>query len=307
MLNIIKNIFSDISLIYRNFLHWNISKVLIYFFAFILWIVLTLPFLLVFWLFIFFDPIDWKDIISTYISTQSVWLSLLTAFSVHYIYLIIEWFLLILWFLSFSFWYAYYILSLSNLYFNYVKWEKLPYFKNIYFNLSVIKKYIYMLSWWSLFLIIPILVFVLWFFITLFVFWWLDEVYLAQSSDWVNMFSVIVWIIFLVCLLAFVYISYRITFAYLIYLDERNSEEVDKKSLYYIKKSFEITWWLKIFKFLLFMVIFTIILLPVQYLTNYLEDVWWITYFLYSVITFLTISWLFEMFFLSVYRNLMKK
>jgi len=303
MINFLRKIFFDISLLYINFIHWNISKVLIYVFSFLLWALLSSPFFILIVVVAYFDPVNWKDIIYNFLTTQSIWLSLITALSSHLFYIILQSILFVLAVGFLIFGYNYKIILLSNLYFSYLDWEKISYMKNIYFNTKKIFSYLSILSWIALVLLIPFLFFKIVFFILLFLFWWINEVsVLMQENGSSNMFSILAWIFFFISILVFLYLAYRLTFAYVIMLDKNYKE--NQKWIFYIKESFKITSWMKIFKFILVMIIFTILILPFDYIWKSLEELnFWS--FLFWVFVFLVLNWLFEMLVISVYRNIM--
>lgn len=304
MLEQFKNILIDLSLVYKNFIHWNVSKILIYIFWFFLWVVLSLPFLIILGLFMFFDPISWKEVVSNYVSSGwSIWMSLVAEIYNNFVILIIE---LIIFFLAigfFIFWFSYKILTTINLYLSYLKWEKIKYMKNIYFNIKIIFSYL-KLSWvvtWIL--AIPAVVFIISFFVLLYSFWGVDSV-LSMLYTWENMFSIILWIVFLLCLLVFIYLAYRLSFSYVIFLDKDNYAE-ENKIYFYVKESFKITSWLKIFKFLLLIILFSIFMMPFDYLWKIVENYHQVIVLIYSFIIFLTISGLFEMYIVSIYKRVM--
>ncbi len=304
MQNLFKNIFSDLILLYKNFIHWNISKILILVFSLWLWILLSLPFFALTFVIAYLDPIDWKDIIYNYYTTQSVWLSLMTALSSHLFYVILVWvlFLVAVWF--FFFWYSYKIITLTKLNISYLDWEKIPYMKNIYFDVQKILSYLWVVAWGWLILLIPFIIFIIIFFVLIGIFWWIEEVWTMIKSNWVsNPFSITTWVFLLIWVLGFIYLAYRLTFSYIILIDDKNYKEV-QKSIFYIKESFRISSWIKIFKFFLFLIIFTIIMLPFDYIWRNLEETWAYA-FLYWIFVFLIINWLFEMLVLSIYKHIM--
>lgn len=304
MIQTIKNILADISVLYKNFFHWNISKVLILITSILLWILLSLPFFLILAVVVFFDPIEWKDIIYNYYTTQTIGLSLMTALSSHLVYILIEWFLFILAAGFFMFWASYKNITMTKLNLDYLYSEPTAYFKNIYFDFGKIYKFLWVVSWIWLILLIPVLVFIISFFIILFSFWWIDKVSALVQEWYFNMFSVLTLTSFFINLLVFIYLAYRVTFSYILMLDEKNYPET-QKAIFYVKESFKITSWLKIFSFFALIIVFTLVMLPIDYLWKYLENFWSFVTFIYWILIFLAINWLFEMFIVSIYRNIM--
>lgn len=305
MIQVIKNIFFDISLLFRNFIHWTSSKIVIYILSFLLWLLLSLPFLIILWILVFLDPINWNDIVFNFTTTQSVWLAFLEAISTHFIYLIFEVLIAVLAISFFAFGYSYYILPLTNVYLSYQKWEKLPISQNIYFDFKSIKKYLYIVWWQSLAFLIPFLVFIIVFFVLIFSFWWVEKVFSTYQNEMFSYFSLSLWITFLILFLVFIYLAFRVSFAVILFLDKNKNPE-EKSWLFYVKDSFNISSWLKIFKFLWVLIIYTIILMPFNFLFSFLWDYEnWIIDFWVFLVNFLVFSWLFEMLLLSIYKNVM--
>lgn len=351
MIQVIKNIFGDISLLYKSFFHWNISKILIVIFAFFLWILVSLPFFAILWIVVYFDPIDWKDIAYNYYTTESFGLSLMTALSSYLWYIILEWILFILAVWFFMFGYSYKTIRLTKLNLAYLNQEKIEITKKEYFliiftilnaivlflatlidinlvkiillivsifftlfNLiivfliikSEIKRlftYLWVISWISLILLVPFLLFLIIFAVTLFSLWGLDVVSNMVRESYTNPFTIIVWVSFFTLLLVFLYLAYRMSFSYVIMLDDKNYTE-KQKALFYVKESFKISSGVKIFKFLLMVIIYTIILLPFDYIWGKVEEMELIS-ILYWILIFFVFGWVFEMLVVSIYKNIM--
>jgi hypothetical protein len=66
----LKTIYRDILLLYRNFFHWNVSKILITISSFLFALFLSLPFFLILAVIMYFDPIDWRDMLKNIASNQ---------------------------------------------------------------------------------------------------------------------------------------------------------------------------------------------------------------------------------------------
>lgn len=304
MLKIIKNILWDFWFLYQNFFHWNLSKILINIFSILLWILLALPFFIILWLFIYFDPIAWKDIIYSYIN-WSIWLSFISAISSSLFYVLIEAFLFITWVLIFLFWASYKMILFTKLNIEYKNRNKLNYMSNLYFDKNTIIKYLGIVSWIWIILLIPFLVFLILFTIYIFSFWWIESIYTMTLSNNINIFSILSLSTFLILLFVFIYLSYKVSFSYIIMLDEDNLGE-RKKALYYVKKSFKITnWFIKFIKFLLLIIIFTIFISIIDIVWKEISNYWDIVKILYTVFIFLCINWLFEMLLVWAYYNIM--
>lgn len=299
----IKKIFLDLWILYKNFIHWNISKILIYLFSFLLWILFSLPFFLVLSILFFVDPINWKDIISTYFTTGTVGFSFFEAISVWIWYIILEWLLFILWFFWFIFWYSYSFINILNLNLKYLNWEKISYMKNVYFDFTYIKKYFYILNWLWLFFLVFLLLFLFIFFIVVMLFWWIDSVYnLSITNTYFNIFTLILFIIFV---FVFLYYAFRLSFWYLVMLDDNNDIK-NIKWIYFIKRSYNITsWFKKILIFIGFSFMFAVLFDIIDYVWDMLSTYWEIYVILFSVFVFLVFNWIFEMFLVSFYKNIL--
>jgi len=64
MLQLIKQVLADIKLLYKNFIHWNLSKAIYYIYGILLAIVLAIPTLIVFLLFIWVSPLELSLVLS---------------------------------------------------------------------------------------------------------------------------------------------------------------------------------------------------------------------------------------------------
>ncbi|MDD5770076.1 MAG: hypothetical protein PHE25_03845 [Candidatus Gracilibacteria bacterium] len=301
-----KSVFLDLILLYKNFIHWIISKVLIHIFGILLGVLLGLPFLIILILFIFFDPINWKDIVLNYISSGTLGLNILSEFYNNIFILLFEGIITFFGILFFILGYSYKSISFYKLSLDYLKGEKTPYFKNIYFNFAIIFRYLRITFFVILILLIPIIIFIISFFILVFIFGGIDNIYILSNAGQGQTFSIVLGIIALICILIFVYLAYRISFTYIILIDgEVNNYE--KKALFYIKESFKISnGFIKLLKFIFFLIVFTIIMIPFDYLGDYISQTnSWGIINSYGIVMFLVFSGLFEMYIVSIYKKIM--
>lgn len=304
MLQIIRHILSDCSILYKNFLHWNMSKILIYITSFLLWLVLSLPFFVLLGICMYFDPIEWKDIIYNYYTTQTPGVSFWIALMSHYLYIIWEAFLFILWAWFFFFWLSYRVVLFAKLNLWYLKWDVLAYLKNHYFHIKTIWKYLWVMSYVALVFLTLFLIFVLLLVVYVFTLWGVDQIYSMLYGGGINMFSILSLWTFLMLFLVFIYLAYRMNYSYIIMVDEDRYKD-SQKAIFYVKESFRITTWVKVFKFLLVVILFSIVLLPFDIIGEYLSDIESNWAFIYYIFTFLCITGLFEMFLVSTYKHIM--
>ena len=264
MISLIKHIFQDLVVLYKNFLHWNISKFFIYLFSLFLWIFISLPFFILIFIVFFVSSLDWQSLISYLISDSSLPIDFMNSFLENPLSLVMVWILFILVIISISFWLSYSRLLIANLNISYLKWKKIPFFKNKYFNLKIVFKYFCILLWSTAYLIIPILIFIVWFLVLYLFFWWYDNVISLLGSTESLKFSLSLLVLFIICFILFIYIAYRLSFSHIILLDKDD----DKSSFFYVKKSIEKTKGFKnIFKFLVLSIIFSLTLLPFNILS----------------------------------------
>lgn len=304
MLEQMKNVYLDTIIPYKNFLHWNISKILINLSSLGLGLLLMFPFLLLLGLSFYFDNISWMEVISNYYASGSLGLSVISQFYEHLFVIIFEFFLIVIWALAFTMGYSYKNLLFSNLYLQYIDGQKLSYTENVYFNWEKIFTYVKMMVLIGLILLIPVVVLVILFFIYVFAFWGMDVVLAEVQSVASNYFSLLLWVTAFICFLAFLYLAYRLSFSYMIMMDSKNYSE-KKWASFYIKESFAVSKWVKIFKFILFLIIFTLIMLPFDYIGNYVENNLASMILPYSVILFIALGNIFDMYIISVYRRIM--
>lgn len=253
---------SDVLILYKNFIHWNISKVLIAFCSFLLGVLLAIPFFLVAFVVSLLGPIDWGELIGNLALGQSVWYEVLGSFLDSPVYVAISAVFVILGVIAMILWMNYNMLLHTNLYMSYAKGKKLPYFSNLYFHRTMFCYYTkvffrvlgYVLTPWIIFIV---------FFVALYALhyvWFLGEWVLVVLSL----------IAFVFCVLAFLYISFRFAFVYMVMLDKKDILKFDNISKV-LQKSREITRWWIILPFLWVVLLFTIVFSPFHMVETYLH------------------------------------
>lgn len=165
-----KNILQDLLSLYTRFVHWNISKVIINVASFGLALLLSLPVLLVLAVIMYADNIAWFEVISNYVSSGSLGLSVIAELSDHLYLIIFEFSLLVLSGVLVVFGYSYKNLLISNVYLKYIDGENIAYLRNAYFDISKILSYLKLMVLVVLVLLIPLVVFVISFFVLIFAF-----------------------------------------------------------------------------------------------------------------------------------------
>lgn len=283
----LKRIFLDILLLYKNFLHWNISKICIFLWANIVGFIASLPFI---------------GIIVYQYFTNYINLSTATsqdAFVFNNIGTLIVTTLLILGVITiFISTYTYGNFLMMNVYKWYLEEKKLPYTKNLYFSWKHFSTYMGILAWILLYMLIPIsigIIFVIPFGM------------IAEMST--GIYAQIIWIIslliFIILCVWFFVLTLRLSFSYYVFLYS-DSEEI-KKAKTYIHESFQITRkkvWKIIFLCLPFFVIIGIMLRFIEIeQANIIENPK-VFAGLFALFSFLVFNGLTSMIYLAVYQIL---
>lgn len=252
----IKNVYNDISLLYKNILHWNISKLIILIWGSILWILSIVPFAILFAIYSFFSWINFFDFINSWIN----WVFMTSLFW-NLLYLISLLFFTLSYFFTF--------VLLINLYNSYLLWSKISYLNNKYLDYKLYFKYLLLSIYNFLILLIPVLIFILLIVLLIYFFWWIDNVTNLVFSTSSNAFSIISLILFIFLILTIYYISYRLVFSYLLLLEDKF---LKIWIFQIIKESLVITSKLKtFFKFTLLLLIFLTAYLPISVLDTYIN------------------------------------
>lgn len=143
----LKYIANNLLLLYRNFFHWNISKLIVFLYANIIGFLVSLPLAAI--------------IVYQYFSSYSKLGISLSAqeFLVNNIgNIIVTVILFIAIVLIFIATYTYGNFLMQNVYKGYLEGKKLPYKKNLYFSLPYFRTYIGILGWITLYLLAPVAV-----------------------------------------------------------------------------------------------------------------------------------------------------
>lgn len=322
MINLIKNIFKDIFILYKNFFHFNVSKVINIFTSIFYIIIFTVPLVVFINFYIDFIKSTWN-----------------TSIFYEYIYYIIQWFL----FFFFIWSLLYYFTLQTKVHLDYIDWKPNTY-KNNYFNLRLLFNHFKLVFVFVIIFIVLFLIFSYLFKLLIFSFWWIEAIYSLPIA-----FTILSGILGIIILLLFFYLTYILYISIIVLVDNSNEKKF-KSIIYYIKKAFYLNKWLmkKIKILSIFLILITlslIILIPfvnslyksaninniILYKTNqieikennffYFEDlkfIYWnsdleslkkdlktlniIKYILFLLV-FLVIIWLFGMMLVSFYRR----
>ena len=258
-------ILRDLLLLYRNFFHWNISKIIINIVALWVGILLALP-LFLFAVFIaLIDPIPWTYFIQLQVQWVNPLLEALSYATLHTFSFVVMTIVMILTLTLFLVWNAYSNVLLTRLYESYLDKKRLYFTDNFYFSIPHIKKFTSIALWHGVILFIPLLII-----------WTLTLILVVLNWGEIisfEIFSISLLIIVLWSVFIFSYILYRVLFS-VIYLSFDSSEKVEKHTgWHYIKKSYKITsWFQKYIKFLFILAFLFLLTHPFRIVGNSLQN-----------------------------------
>lgn len=256
MKNEFKSLFLDIYILYKNFIHWNISKTFIFLWWILCGFITIIPFAIIFLIFWLFSDISFF----TYL-----WALLNWTYTGSFIWDII--YFLSIW--GFILWYFFNFVLLLKLNSSYISWEKLSYKKNEYLNYKLFLRYLLISFLLFIIFLIPILFSIVILSIFILALWWIADVSVMVIDNPQNPFSIISLIVFILLCLIIFYLFYRFIFSYLLLIEEKNNF---KKLHNIILDSFHITsWYKKFIKFLISMIIVYSIYLPFSFVDNYIN------------------------------------
>lgn len=261
---LIKSISIDILLLYKKFLHWNISKFIIFIASTALSFIMALPFIILilsmyYWLNLW-EYLNWFN---------SWFLEFLALMWNRPFVFVILMLLSIMLIFAALFGYSYRRILFIKLNLSYLDWNNLWYLKNSYFDIKLIWQYLQVIALVALFLAIPVLVFFIVFFILFFIFWWASWVEVMIRSSQFNIFTILILLLLIVCFSSFIYLSYRLYFAVIMFVDEKNYDTF-KWPKFYIKESYLKTKNMSGFmKFVTVFILLSIVVLPLGNVQDY--------------------------------------
>ncbi len=242
------HIVKDIFLLFRNFYHWTVSKIIINIVALWVGLVLALPFFLFAVFIALIDPIPWGTLIVYQLQWINSLLEVLSYATLHTFSFVVMTLVMIVTLLFFLIWNAYSNVLLIRLYRWYLEKEKYDFKKNLYLSAPHIKKFVFVALWHGLILLTPLLLL-----------WSIALVFIALQwggKITFEVFSLSLLILVLVSIFILSYTLYRILFS-VIYLAFDKKEKVEKHSWWhYIKKSMKVTSWVKKYAKFMFVLAF---------------------------------------------------
>jgi len=249
-----KKILWDIVFVYKNFLHWNMSKIFSLVCSFAVGFVLALPFVVCMLIIAFIDPIDWMNVLR---QESFLW----QLANIENVFWSLGVFLLgTLAFIMFFIWSGYYLIYMLRLSLSYVEGKRMKKKKLLHVSRKSFFCFFRMscLNFLAIFTPVVIWLFI-WSFGTYF-FWIAFEQSLITRMLLVGVYVLIV------------YITYKVQFSFLIFADTKVTKNTSYKALKYIKKSIEIARPKYFIKFVIIVFLYFLILLPFRSIDSSLES-----------------------------------
>ncbi len=245
----------DIILLYRNFIHWNLSKIVINIVAIIMWCIFALPFLLFSWFVWLIDPIPW----GTFIAYQMQWVSpileVMSFASLHTFSFVVVTISMILALIAFLIWNAYSNILYVRLYFSYLEGKKISLWEHIHLSWDHIRGFVSIALWHLVYTAVPA-------FVVLWVVLWVIILHGAGAFSF-EVFSLILLIITLFSIFLLSYIVYRLLFSVVLLAKESYTNLSKHSGRHYIKTSLSLTaWWRSYAKFLFVLCVIFLLISP---------------------------------------------
>jgi len=257
--NFIIQTFLDLLILFKNFIHWNISKAIISLYSVLIWFLAIIPFVIIFIIYSFFSDVNMSMLISGMFS----WELLFDLFwNILLILIVITYFIV----------FSYSNIMLFRINNWYLEWEELEYKNEIFFDYVRICKFIKLSLVNLLILITPLIIFWILIFILFIISGSISNALEIVKSGVFNYFTVLSLLFWLITVLTISYLYYKIVFSFLLFADD-NIYNKELNVSYYIKESFIKTKWvLKLFKFSVLIVLFFIIISPFNYVWQVLNN-----------------------------------
>lgn len=291
MWELIKEMFKDILSLYKNFVHFNLSKIAIFSASFIFSVLSILPFVIILGA-IFYYYLDLNIIYNPIFSFFSILGFFVITISFLYYFVLqtnlnlsyINWkrlwsykvlvpifiilILILLWLfvvLNYSLYFLLIIITLLFIFLCYFlhKWE--------FFNFKLFINYFKVMTLNLLILIVPFIIYKSLVFLIINIVWGEEQAAVLFNSEVFNYFKLLLDVLWIITLLSFIYLSYKTLFSIVILAAESKWKKF-QKAFYYISKSFKLTKWFgRWAKFFVVAAIFIIIVSPITITLNYIS------------------------------------
>jgi hypothetical protein len=256
------HILQDVIYLYRNFIHWNVSKIFISFWSMLLGFIIAAPMFLLAVIIWFIDPIDWKELISFIISWSDISYNIIWEIATHAYWLIGMIFLVVVWVFLFLLASSYSLLLEANLSLHYLKEKQLKYKKNLYTSREHIVTFMSIICWNIMYLLAPVII---WVWVVFFMYLFFNVWFIS-----LNGLSVLIAAATIILFFAIVYLIYRIIFGYVLLARDNKKKKLHSWKEY-VQESIEITGGSNFFKFLFITIIYSLLLFPFTTFDSYLE------------------------------------
>lgn len=261
----IKQSFVDIGNLYKNFLHWNISKISIFIFSLLLAIAITIPVVLLGGVICWILGVDWVGYVLLFLNGT---LQTSQVFSGEFfIFGFFAFIGVITFFLSLAFGKIMYF----DLNLHYLENKKAEYIKTKFFRPKLFLKFFSISAYGFLYLLIPFAIALIWSGIILAFNGGVNNVWVALTNG-SQALAISFLLVAIVSICIFVYLSYRLYFSYIGLIDETKYSELQPAKTY-VKDSLEITkWWKKPMKLVVTLFLFALIVAPYTFVTQAFEN-----------------------------------
>ena len=209
-----KKILKDILFVYKNFIHWNISKLIISIWSIILAMGVAFPFFVLALIVGLIDPIPWVSIIGYVLTGTDISLELIGSLAQHPYWIAIMVFLIATCIVIFLLASSYSLILQAHLIFSYTKWKKLGFKDNLYFSKTHISTLMWILCWNMAYLIAPI-------FIGLSIMLWIYVLHIDLGIISGEVFWILTLIITFIFAFIMSFVVYKILFWYIILSEEK--------------------------------------------------------------------------------------
>lgn len=256
------HIAKDILFVYRNFLHWNISKFFIIVWGITLGVIFTLPFFLSSLIYGLIDPISWLSIVEYTLTGQDQTFNLVENLAEHPVWFVGMLFLLWVCALFFVLASSYSFLLFIKLYLSYVQKEPIHYKKNVYFSQKHIFHFMALLCWNFVYILAPAFI----------IFSCILGIYILSVKSTIPLLGAtyIMSGILALWMIVISFISYKIIFSYILFAKEDDIKDLES-AREYIQKSCKITSLKNYGKFVFVLVSFSLLMLPFQSIEKNLD------------------------------------
>jgi len=246
-------IFSDIIFGYKNFIHWNISKLAAFLWSIVLGFIISLPIIILVCIIAIIDPVDWIAVLwaESFLGQLQDIENILWSLAIFFL----SWIAFIFFFIGSS----YYVIFLLKLFHSYIDRKPVKYKKLLSVNKKELFCFLRITVFSCLCIFFPVFV---WTIVgTLGVFF----IGPAFESNFLVRFMV------LIVYALIIYIAYKVQFSYIIFAKDSKKKKNSFHALHHIKESIKISKPKHFVTFLMIMFLYFIILLPFRSIDTVLE------------------------------------